>query len=95
MASRKRQNRRADEARPQWLRVALIGVGVVGTALVIGAFARSRTARNAGLIGLAHLAERHGDRIAEATSAFARRWWPRTVDAVASAIAKPAALIGR
>ena len=79
--------------RPDWIRIAAITAGVVGTALVIGAVARNRTARRVGLLGLAHLAERNAGRIAEATKSFANHWWPRVSDGVADVVRKPVSLL--
>jgi hypothetical protein len=81
-------------ARPDYIRIAAITAGVVGTALVVGAVARNRTARRVGLLGLAHLAERNAGRIAHATKSFANQWWPRVSGTVAEAVRKPVALLG-
>jgi predicted anti-sigma-YlaC factor YlaD len=80
--------------RTDWYRIAAIAAGVVGTALVVGAVARSRTARRVGVLGLAHLAERNAGRIAHATQAFASRWWPKVSSGVVEVVRKPAALLG-
>ena len=78
-----------------WRRIAWIAAGVIGTAAVVGAVARHRTARRAGLLGLAYLAERNASRIADATQNFATKWWPRVSDTVAGAMQKPVAMITR
>ena len=79
--------------RTDWIRIAAITAGVVGTALVIGAVVRNRTARRVGLLGLAHLAERNADKIAHATKSFANHWWPRVSDTVVDAARKPVSLL--
>ena len=78
-----------------WRRIAWIAAGVVGTVAVVGAVARHRTARRAGLLGLAYLAERNAARIADATQSFAQHWWPRVSGTVVSAVQKPVALVTR
>ena len=90
-----RAGAKASARRPDWIRIAKITAGVVGTVMVVGAVARHRTARRVGLLGLAHLAERNAGRIVDATQSFAHRWWPRVSDGVAEVVRKPAALIGR
>lgn len=80
---------------PNWTRIFAVTVGIVGSALVIGAVARHRTARRVGLLGLAHLAERNAGRIIDVTQSMASRWWPRVSDGVAEVVRKPAALLGR
>lgn len=80
---------------PDWIRIFAVTAGVVGSALVIGAVVRHRTARRVGMIGLAALAERNADRIVDATQAIATRWWPSVSKGVAEVIRKPVALLGR
>ena len=81
--------------RADWRQIAMVTAGVVGTALVVGAVVRSRSARRVGLIGLAHLAERNAGRIAGATQDFAARLWPQVRHAANGVARVPAALISR
>ena len=85
----------ATRSATDWRRIAWIAAGVIGTAAVVGAVARHRTARRVGLLGLAHLAERNAARLADATQSFAQRWWPRVSDTVVGAVQKPVAMITR
>ncbi|HVF33973.1 MAG TPA: hypothetical protein VND91_01470 [Candidatus Saccharimonadia bacterium] len=92
--SASRNGARNGSTEPDWIRIAAVTAGVVGTALLIGAVVRHRTARRVGMIGLAALAERNADRIVDATQAIASRWWPRVSAGVAEVVRKPAALLG-
>lgn len=78
-----------------WKRVAVVAGSVAVAAIAVRAIGPRRIARGVGSLGIAHLAEKNADKLQALAHTVATRWWPRVYDVTASAVRKPAALIGR